>query len=371
MNIQELTLFTKKHKAALMKLYIRLILLIGILFYPGQNLFASGKFEPRYKINKFLIEYFELGANDSNSSFSFVSVDLNQDSKKEHLVALFGMNFCGSGGCTLLILNNNFTLNSHITLAQFPIYVSKTNFSEGWKDIYLSKRDGKYALMQSNGNSYPLNPSTTKETKNIALNGCEGYLNYDESDRIQFEFTDYNIENENQKCKPKLNDTDKSSHQSKDKNNASNYSVGLFLPYIILILTLILFLIKGYRISKEKNKQSLINEQSLKTKNINPWLKTSLLTFALIFILTVFILSSLGISSMIAGDTILTDLFPSYEHPLRAGIVALILPLLGKAVSIWFIQIKYRIKFKYYIPFLVCLLILYPFYFLVVAFLYW
>jgi hypothetical protein len=46
--------------------------------------------------------------------------DLNNDGKKEIFVALVSPYFCGSGGCTLLILNPDFTLNSRMTLVNFP-----------------------------------------------------------------------------------------------------------------------------------------------------------------------------------------------------------------------------------------------------------
>jgi hypothetical protein len=345
---------------------IRATIFLGILIFASQHLFATENNKTKHRINNFLIEYFELDTSDTNSSFSFVSVDLNQDSKKEYLVALYGMNFCGSGGCTMLILNNNFTLNSYITLLQLPIYISVNNFSAGWKDIYIPKRDGKFALMQSNGNSYPLNPSTTKETEKIPFDNCDKYLTYNKSDRIQFKFDSYNPEHNNRDNQPQKDNNYKS--ESRPKNKTSIHSIWIFLTYTILLLAFIL-LIKKYHTNH--NSPNVNNRISTKTKSKNFWFKISLLTLSLLSILTLSVIISTIMGSSLKGANIPSDFFPTYEHASRAGITALVLPLFSIFISIWIIQRKYHFKFKYYIAFLIFMLIFYPLYFLSIAFTYW
>jgi len=353
-----------------MSALLRASLLLGILIFISQHLFGIEYNETKHRINNFLIDYFELNRNDNNSSFSFVSIDLNQDLKKEQLVALYGMNFCGSGGCTMLILNSDFTLNSHITLVQFPVYVSEKDFSEGWKNIYISKRNGKYALMQSNGNAYSRTPSVTKEYPKIH---CNEHLTYNESDKIQFEYSDSNIKNNDGDCRPELENEYKSASQSEDKSIDPSYSSWRFLPYaiIILLLAVILLLRKRSRLNNDQDEQNTHDEEVKIGKKMNPWLRVSLLTFSLLFILILFIIISAAIGSSLTGECISSDLFPTYEHPLRAGLTSLIIPLLGIFTSVWIIQIKYHYKLKYYLPFIIFMVIFYPFYFLAIAFIYW
>ena len=55
--------------------------------------------------------------------FIFDSVDLNGDKINKFLVGLMGPDFCGTGGCTMLVLNSEMQIISKMTLVEYPVYV--------------------------------------------------------------------------------------------------------------------------------------------------------------------------------------------------------------------------------------------------------
>lgn len=107
---------------------------------------------------------------DNNSivstRYQWLTYDLNNDGHKELLVQL---NWCGTGGCTLLIFTQDntakkpaWTFNSRITQVRNPIYLGVQQ-SQGWQDLVFSVSGGGQApsttKLQFNGQKYPLNPT--------------------------------------------------------------------------------------------------------------------------------------------------------------------------------------------------------------------
>jgi hypothetical protein len=101
--------------------------------------------------------------SEDDRKYSYDTFDLNNDGKKEVFVALISPYFCGSGGCTLLILNPDFTLNSRLTVVNdFPIHASSKT-TKGWRDLIIQSRG--IHLLKYNGKKYPSNPSTQPKVK--------------------------------------------------------------------------------------------------------------------------------------------------------------------------------------------------------------
>jgi len=94
---------------------------------------------------------------EPSKKFKLFEYDLNDDQKKEIFVGLTGPYFCGSGGCTLLLLNSQGELITKFTVTAAPILIADTN-SNGWKDLILHS-NGKDHLVKFNGKKYPSNPS--------------------------------------------------------------------------------------------------------------------------------------------------------------------------------------------------------------------
>jgi hypothetical protein len=101
----------------------------------------------------------EKGLIDSVSrKFVFFEYDLNEDGKKEIFVGLFGSYFCGSGGCTQYLLDNQGNVITIFTVAGNPVVIDN-NKTNGWKDLFIhsGKKD---RIVKFDGKKYPSNPST-------------------------------------------------------------------------------------------------------------------------------------------------------------------------------------------------------------------
>ncbi|MEG0481478.1 MAG: hypothetical protein RR569_00065 [Acinetobacter sp.] len=97
-----------------------------------------------------------------SSTYEVAFDDLNGDGQQDALVLLNGMDWCGSGGCTMLIFkgksNQKFEFLSKTTLVGSPVY-STTYVSNGWKQLLVYSRKHGQVMLKFDGAGYPLNPS--------------------------------------------------------------------------------------------------------------------------------------------------------------------------------------------------------------------
>lgn len=109
---------------------------------------------------------------ESESNYAAAVRDLNADGTPEAIVYLMGNEWCGSGGCTLLILSrdrNSWKIISQVPVTNLPIRVLKKK-SKGWNSIAVwvqggGIRRGYEAELSFDGNSYPENPTTPPARK--------------------------------------------------------------------------------------------------------------------------------------------------------------------------------------------------------------
>jgi hypothetical protein len=93
-------------------------------------------------------------------------VDLKDNGKLDAVVYLTGNGWCGSGGCTTLILSPkdaSYDVVAKITVTRLPIRVLTTK-SNGWHDIAVRVQGGGViraydAELRFNGQTYPNNPT--------------------------------------------------------------------------------------------------------------------------------------------------------------------------------------------------------------------
>jgi hypothetical protein len=111
-------------------------------------------------------------------SYEFAVEDLNADGKKDALVLLTG-NFCGSGGCTLLVLqgqSEGYKVVSASTVTRKPIaLLSASNF--GWRTLAVTIGGGgmpsSQVLMRFNGKRYPQSLTVQIKVKQSDLKGSK------------------------------------------------------------------------------------------------------------------------------------------------------------------------------------------------------
>jgi hypothetical protein len=138
------------------------------------------------RIKKFLIS--EYGENSEfPRRFIFNKVDLNDDGNEEYLVGLIGPDFCGTGGCTMLILSQNLKLMSKITLVKYPVYLGTEETGNNiYKNIYLRTGQVGYVKLVWNGGKYPGNPSTQPTVPDSLISEKIEYLKAEDDQTFEF-----------------------------------------------------------------------------------------------------------------------------------------------------------------------------------------
>ena len=139
-----------------------------------------------------IIAFLKTNYNDASQTsrhFIYNAIDLNNDGKDEYLVELIGSDWCGSGGCTVLILDKNFKLNTKITVVNDPVYVGASNNKEtnmGYANIYIQNKDGSVAKLAWNGKKYPTNPSIAPKTDKKIIIGKLKFLDSTKQEQLNF-----------------------------------------------------------------------------------------------------------------------------------------------------------------------------------------
>jgi uncharacterized protein YecT (DUF1311 family) len=109
--------------------------------------------------------------------FDYALTDLNGDGKADAIVLLRGSQWCGTGGCTLLIFKgkqegfefiSNSTISSHIRVSP-----EKRN---GWKTLVVYTKGIGDVVMPFNGAKYPSNPSMQPKATKAQVSAAEVVL---------------------------------------------------------------------------------------------------------------------------------------------------------------------------------------------------
>lgn len=121
-------------------------------------------------LEAFLKDFLKISASGYGQAapYRFSFIDLNDDGKKEVMVYLMDTAWCGSGGCTTLVLapkNLSYTIVSKISLTRPPIRVLGTK-SNGWHDLSAVVGGGGIerahdVRLSFDGKTYPSNPTVS------------------------------------------------------------------------------------------------------------------------------------------------------------------------------------------------------------------
>ena len=137
---------------------------------PPANHNASGalRIEGGPGLRRFLQKYLSTYPSyvEQDSRYSAAAVSLDGKPKHQILVYVSGQWWCGSGGCTALVLEpegSSFRVITRFTLVWLPIRILSST-SNGWHDIVMIVHGGGIipgylAILRFNGHSYPSNPS--------------------------------------------------------------------------------------------------------------------------------------------------------------------------------------------------------------------
>jgi hypothetical protein len=163
-KIARCNVFVRFYLSRTVLLAVASVILMPPSFGQAQNQASSLK----KSLDTFLQNYLgPVASGESNSKRYFsVFADLQDDGTHEAIVYLMGRDWCGSGGCTVLILapqGSSFGIVTKITLVQLPIRVLATK-SNGWHDLGVwvgggGIQPGHEAKLSFNGKTYPKNPT--------------------------------------------------------------------------------------------------------------------------------------------------------------------------------------------------------------------
>ncbi|ABF39802.1 hypothetical protein Acid345_0797 [Candidatus Koribacter versatilis Ellin345] len=151
---------------------IRSTILKAIYFSAFMSCLCIAQNAPPQRLKTYLTAYVEkIGLDPSHVAYSFAFAHLSSSKEPEVIVRMTGSDWCGSGGCILLVLASNgdsYKKVSAMTITNPPVRVLDTQTS-GWHDIGVFVRGGGIlrgyeARMRYNGTKYPPNPSTSPKT---------------------------------------------------------------------------------------------------------------------------------------------------------------------------------------------------------------
>lgn len=102
-------------------------------------------------------------------------VDLNGDGIDDAVALLLDPDWCGSGGCTLLVLRGSkrgYSVLSSSSVTDAPIRLSPIKVG-GWKTLIVHSRGRGEVLMRFDGKRYPGSPSLLPKASAAQLRGAE------------------------------------------------------------------------------------------------------------------------------------------------------------------------------------------------------
>jgi len=130
-----------------------------------------------FLVNDYLKEELSLlTANDRK--FQFYKIDLNADGKDEIFVRFMTSYFCGSGGCTFLLLDQYSEIITRFSVTRAPIFVEPSKVN-GWA-LLLVKDAGVFKELIFQDGSYPSNPSVLPKAPYDAPSGHAQVMFHDE-----------------------------------------------------------------------------------------------------------------------------------------------------------------------------------------------
>jgi hypothetical protein len=110
--------------------------------------------------------------------FQFYKIDLNDDGNEEIFVRFLTPYFCGTGGCTFLLLDKYGEVITKFSVTRAPIFAETTKVN-GWS-LLLVKDAGVFKELKFNEGTYPSNPSVLPKAPYDAPSGHAQVMFHDD-----------------------------------------------------------------------------------------------------------------------------------------------------------------------------------------------
>lgn len=105
----------------------------------------------------------------NDRKFQFYKIDLNADGKEEIFIRFMSSYFCGTGGCTFLLLDKYGEIITKFSVTRAPIFVEPSK-ENGWA-ILLVKDAGVFKELKYSEGKYSSNPSVLPKAPYDAPSG--------------------------------------------------------------------------------------------------------------------------------------------------------------------------------------------------------
>ena len=123
-----------------------------------------------YILTEYLTERDLRSISKEQRKFQFHQIDLNGDGKNEIFINFVTSYFCGTGGCSVLLLNDHLEFITEFTVTRTPIYAEETT-ENGWR-ILMVQSEGKWRKLIFKNDSYPSNPSFVEISNDLPTKGA-------------------------------------------------------------------------------------------------------------------------------------------------------------------------------------------------------
>lgn len=117
-----------------------------------------------YLTTEFLTDGDLRAIKENQRKFQLYKIDLNNDGKDEVFVNFMNSYFCGTGGCTVLLLDSDLELITRFSPTR-TLYVEKAR-ENGWNVLFTETEGNWRKLFYENG-TYPSNPTLLETTNGL------------------------------------------------------------------------------------------------------------------------------------------------------------------------------------------------------------
>ena len=114
-----------------------------------------------YITSEFLTEADARAITEDQRKFQLHKIDLNNDGNEEVFVNFMTSYFCGSGGCTVLLLDSNLKLITRFSPTE-TLFVGE-KVENDWR-VILTHTEGSWRKLIYDNGTYPSNPTMVEKT---------------------------------------------------------------------------------------------------------------------------------------------------------------------------------------------------------------